>query len=473
MLIPVILSGGAGTRLWPVSRASHPKPFMTLADGDNLLQKTLKRALALETVHTILTVTNQDYFFQSRDSFQAVSPAASSWEAKWLLEPVGRNTAPAILCAALALAAEGHEEAIMLVLPADHLIGDQAHFQQAVTQAMALAAQDYLVTFGIMPTHPDTGFGYIEQGAAVTENGYHIARFVEKPDLETAQTFLKTEQYLWNAGLFCMRVGAVLTAFQTVAPTLLAQAQQCWQATCTTSQPITFAASFAALPDISFDYAIMEHYAKTAVVRACFDWSDVGSWTAIQTLATKDAAGNHIEGEAYLYQSQNCYIRGSHRFIAGLGLHDLLIVDTPDALLVAHQQEAQAVKNIVAHLKQQQHPSYRDHVTMHRPWGTYTVLETGDRFKIKRLVVKPKARLSLQLHYHRNEHWIVVSGTAQIQNGTAQRLLLTNQSTYIEAGTPHRLENPGMCDLVMIEVQSGAYLGEDDIVRFDDQYGRE
>lgn len=222
------------------------------------------------------------------------------------------------------------------------------------------------------------------------------------------------------------------------------------------------APSFAVLPEIS-----------TAVVRACFDWSDVGSWTAMQTLATKDAAGNHIEGEVYLYQSQNCYIRGSHRFIAGLGLHDLLIVDTPDALLVAHQQEAQAVKNIVAHLKQQQHPSYRDHVTMHRPWGTYTVLETGDRFKIKRLVVKPKARLSLQLHYHRNEYWIVVSGTAKIQNGTAQCLLLTNQSTYIEAGTPHRLENPGMCDLVMIEVQSGAYLGEDDIVRFDDQYGRE
>lgn len=481
MLVPVILSGGAGTRLWPVSRESFPKPFIALADGQSLLQKTLLRALSLQGVERVLTITNQAYFFQTRDAYAQVrAQHHGAWQADWLLEPVGRNTGPALAAAALHVREHYGDDAVLLVLPADHLIADGAQFAKAVCQAHALAQQGYLVTFGIRPSRPETGFGYIEQGAALSDGatvatpvGYRIARFLEKPDAATAATLLAQGGYLWNSGMFCMRADTLLAELAQHAPELLAQAQQCWQASQRADLPVTLDENtFAALPDISFDYAVMEHTDKAAVVAADFDWNDIGSWEAMAGLGETDAQGNCADGESLIVDSHNCYLRSDERLIAAVGVEDLLVIDTADALLVAHRDRAQDVRRVALELKRQNHPLYRLHRTVHRPWGSYTVLEEGERFKIKRIVVKPGESLSSQMHYHRNEHWIVVSGTARITCGEKIQLLLTNQSTYIEAGTCHRLENPGITALVMIEVQSGEYLGEDDIVRFEDVYGR-
>lgn len=470
MLIPVILSGGAGTRLWPVSRESFPKPFMTLPDGENLLQKTFKRATQLSGVGHVLTVTNRDHYFQSRAAYAALNLLASDW----LLEPIGKNTAAAVVCAALHIAAQHGDQACLLILPADHLIDDQVVFQQAVDRALALANQGFLVTFGIEPIRAETGFGYIQAGKEIDTNGWTVERFVEKPDAATAEHFLKERCYLWNSGMFCFSVKTVLAAFEKYAPNLLQQAQTCYQQSLIGDRPIVLNPSlFSQLQDISFDYAIMEHSEKTAVVRANFDWSDIGSWQAVADLGPKDEKGNFAEAENIIIDSDNCYLRSEDRLIAAVGVSNLLVIDTPDALLVAHRERAQDVKKVAVQLKTQNHDLYRLHRTVHRPWGSYTILEEGERFKIKRLVVKAGASLSSQLHYHRNEHWIVVSGTAKIINGNENRLLLTNQSTYIQAGVIHRLENPGLVDLVMIEVQSGEYLGEDDIVRFEDVYGRQ
>lgn len=478
MLVPVILSGGAGTRLWPVSREAFPKPLIPLADGQSLLQKTLLRALALQGVERVLTVTNRAYFFQTRNAYAEVrTQHHSAWQADWLLEPVGRNTGPALAAAALHVREHYGDDAVLLVLPADHLIADGVQFAKAVRQAQTLAQQGYLVTFGIPPSRPETGFGYIEQGAALfdgaTTMGYQVARFVEKPDADTAASLLVQGGYLWNSGMFCMRADSLLAEFAEHAPELLAQTQQCWQASQRADLPVTLdEKTFAALPDISFDYAVMEHTDKAAVVAAEFDWNDIGSWEAMASLGQADAQGNCSDAESLIVDSRNCYLRSDERLIAAVGVDDLLVIDTPDALLVAHRDRAQDVKRVALELKRQNHPLYRLHRTVHRPWGSYTVLEKGERFKIKRIVVKPGASLSSQMHYHRNEHWIVVSGTARITCGEKIQLLLTNQSTYIEAGTRHRLENPGITELVMIEVQSGEYLGEDDIVRYEDAYGR-
>jgi len=471
MLIPVILSGGAGTRLWPISRESHPKPFIRLADGRSLLQKTLQRATALEGVGEIWTITNCDYYFHTRDQYAAVT-TTTPLAAKYLLEPFGRNTAPAICLAAIALQVHHGDDAIMLVLPADHLLEDASLFQAAVSEAAILAEQDKLVTFGIHPSHPETGYGYIECGASLGSISYQVKRFVEKPDSETAAGYLSEGGFFWNSGMFCFKVGALLRAMQQYAPAIFEACMDCWNKT-GKEEPIALdAVSFDKIPEMSIDYAVMEHTDKAAVVTAAFAWSDIGSWQAMSQLVEADNNGNQLRAETVLIDTSNCYIQSDDRLIAAVGVDDLIVVDTPDALLIAQRGRSQDVKRIVRHLKEFSHPAYQLHRTVHRPWGTYTQLEQGSHFKIKRIAVKPGASLSLQLHHHRSEHWVVVSGTAMVVNGEEEKLVKTNESTYIPAGTVHRLSNPGVIDCVIIEVQSGEYLEEDDIVRLEDMYGR-
>ena len=473
MLIPVILSGGAGTRLWPVSREAHPKPFIVLPDGQSLLQKTLLRAAALKP-DSILTITNRDYFFITRDAYaeMALAPGISL---DYLLEPEGRNTAPAIAAGALRLREQFGDAATMLVLPSDHLIRDFAAFAEAVQDARELAEQGYLVTFGITPAAAETGFGYIEadQARKLGGAGLSVRRFVEKPSREKAEEYLASGRYYWNSGMFCFRAGDFLSELARCAPAVSDAVAAAWQATPRTQTPVAIdAESFARIADISVDYAVMEKAERVAVVPGGFDWSDIGSWQALGDLVPADAAGNRVQGEAVLVDSKDCFVRSEDRLVATLGVQDLLVVDTPDALLVADRGRAQDVKSIVQRLKASGHESARLHRTVHRPWGTYTVLEEGPRFKIKRIVVRPGASLSLQYHHRRSEHWVVVSGTATVVNGEHEITLGTDQSSYIPAGTAHRLANPGQVDCVMIEVQSGDYLGEDDIVRLDDHYGR-
>ena len=470
--IPVILSGGAGTRLWPVSREALPKPFIKLPDGESLLAKTLLRAVALPGVTEVLTVTNRDHYFLTRDEFELCAPSQGLPPLSYLLEPFGRNTAPAIAAAALHVAERFGADAVLLVLPADHLIGDQAGFATAVASARQLATEGWLATFGIQPTAPETGFGYIEAGEKVGA-GNTVARFVEKPTREKAAEYLAAGNFTWNSGMFCFTAGALLEALRSHAPALLGAVEATLAATDFASPPPVLAAeAFKQVPDISIDYAVMEKAAKVAVVPAAFDWSDIGSWNALAELTAADGSGNRIVGEAVLVDAANCYVQGGDRVVAAVGVDNLLIIDTADALLVADRSRAQDVKAVVQQLKLTAHDSVRHHRTAHRPWGTYTVLEEGERFKIKRIVVKPGASLSLQMHHHRSEHWVVVSGMAKVVNGEREIFIRTDQSTYIPAGTQHRLSNPGVIDCVMIEVQTGDYLGEDDIVRLEDKYGR-
>ncbi len=474
MLIPMILSGGAGTRLWPVSRESHPKPFMRLNDGQSLLGRTYRRALACEAVGEVVTITNRDYFFQTRDVWGEASGDARC-AARYLLEPMGRNTAPAILLGALDVQARHGEDAVLLVLPADHLIRDGAAFTADVARATALAADGHLVTFGIRPTRPETGFGYIHAGEPLGGSlGSRVLGFVEKPDLARARQLLEGGDHFWNSGMFCFTAGALVKAFSDLAPDLLALGRACLEATPAAEQTfIEFeSASFAALENISIDYAIMEKAANVAVVPAAFDWSDIGSWTALADLTEPDGDGNRAQGDAILVDSHGCYVQSEDRTVATVGVQDLVVIDTADALLVAHRDRVQEVKEVVARLKASGHEAYKLHRTVFRPWGSYTVLENGSRYKIKRIEVKPGESLSLQMHHHRSEHWIVVSGMARVVNGENEFFVRPNESTYIPAGHKHRLENPGVVNLVMIEVQSGEYLGEDDIVRFSDVYGR-
>ncbi|RIX43570.1 MAG: mannose-1-phosphate guanylyltransferase/mannose-6-phosphate isomerase [Rhodocyclales bacterium GT-UBC] len=474
MLIPVILSGGAGTRLWPVSREGYPKPFMKLADGQSLLHKTYVRAAAVADAGEVLTVTNRDYYFMSKDELAGCR--LSDMHGSFLLEPVGRNTAPAVAMAALHVAEKHGRDALMLVLAADHLIQDQPAFVQAVEQASALAEQNYLVTFGIVPDAPETGFGYIESGASLGA-GLAVKRFVEKPSLETALGYLAAGTFLWNSGMFCFKAGVILDELAEHAADVMAGSLSCWMATnAKASQtegmmeiPL---GAFSSVPDISIDYAVMERSSKVAVVPAAIGWSDIGSWNAVSHLAVPDADNNRVQGEAIFVDCKNTYVQGAGRLVAAIGLEDVLVIDTPDALLVAHPDKAQDVRKVVAQLKQQNHDAYRLHRTVARPWGTYTVLEEGARFKMKRIVVKPGASLSLQMHHHRSEHWVVVSGMAKVVNGEREIFIRPNESTFIPAGVQHRLVNPGVIDCVMIEVQVGDYLGEDDIIRFDCIYGR-
>lgn len=476
MLIPVILSGGAGTRLWPVSRSAYPKPFMSMADGQTLLYKTLTRALRVATDGNVLTVTGRDFYFLNRDEY-ARHPGANIDRMRFLLEPAGRNTAPAIVLAALYVREHFGADACLLILAADHLIDNVDAFVADVARAQALAQDGWLVTFGIPPQHPDTGFGYIRQGAQIGDSGEReIAAFVEKPNVEKAKEYLASGDYVWNSGMFCFRVDALLAAAEQTCPDVLAAAQTCHAHARTHESPVEYDKdTFLAQPDISIDYAVMERARRRAVVAAGFDWSDVGSWKAVSEIpstAEPDAAGNRVVGKAVVVGSENCYIQSDKRIVAAVGVKDLVIVDTGDAVLVSDREHAQQVKQVVEQLRDDGHVAVRHHQTVHRPWGSYTVLEDAEDCKVKRITVKPGQVLSLQLHHRRSEHWTVVHGTAKVRVGEKEFLLERNQSCYIPVETVHRLENPTDADIHLIEVQCGDYFGEDDIVRLEDRYGR-
>jgi mannose-1-phosphate guanylyltransferase/mannose-6-phosphate isomerase len=473
-LVPIILSGGAGTRLWPLSREAAPKPFMPMPDGETLLGKTALRAAALTGVAGLVTITNRDYYFHTRDVYSAAGIDLPRWT--YLLEPFGRNTAPAVALGALYCEAVFGGDATMLVLPADHLIRDGDAFAAAVERATSLARAGWLTTFGIGPTHPETGYGYIECGEPLgVADAFRVRRFIEKPPLADATAYLETGRHVWNSGMFCFTPMAILAAFAEHAPVVIEAARAVWQALRPQADAAMLEidpALFAAVPDISIDYAVMEKAGNVAVIRGAFDWSDVGSWQAISALTAPDADGNRGQGERVAIDTHNTFVHAEDRIVATVGIENLVIVDTPDAVLVAHRDHVQRVREVVGELKARGHDAYKLHRTVARPWGAYTVLLEGPGFKIKRIEVKPGGKLSLQLHHRRSEHWVVVSGDAHVTNGERVYTVRTNESTFIPPETRHRLENKASEPLVMIEVQCGDYLGEDDIVRFDDQYGR-
>lgn len=468
-LIPTILCGGAGSRLWPVSRELHPKPFIRLADGQSLLQKAFLRGAQLPGVTEVLTITNRELFFKTEDEFREVNTVGVA--TSFVLEPFGRNTAPAIAAAALQVVKTHGKDAVMLVLAADHLITDQQAFQRAVLKSAELAATGKLVTFGIQPDSPATGYGYIEA------QGNTVLSFIEKPSLERAQKYLASGRYLWNSGMFCFSAGTMLQQMEQYCPQILAATRACIEQSCSAegkgfAQLELDSNTFGVVPDDSIDYAVMEKSDQVAVVPCNIGWSDIGSWAELGDLVDPDASGNRIQGKALLHNTRNCTIQSHDRLVGTVGVENLIIIDTPDAVLIAEKSCAQDVKHIYAELKARGHEAHKLHRTVHRPWGTYTVLEEGNGFKIKRIEVEPGASLSLQLHHHRSEHWVVVSGQAKVTNGGQEININTNESTFIPAGHKHRLTNPGSVPCVMIEVQSGEYVGEDDIVRFEDAYGR-
>ncbi len=470
-LVSVILCGGAGSRLWPVSRELHPKPFITLPDGQSLLQKAFLRASTLSGVQEVLTITNRDIFFQVEDALREMA-SASTLTTSFILEPVARNTAAAVAVAALYVAEKIGKDVPMLVMPADHLIALANPFQQAVTKAMAMALRGQIVTFGVQPTSPETGYGYIE---AEEEK---VLRFVEKPALAQAEEYVASGKFLWNAGIFCFTPEVILQEMAHACPAILDAVQQCFHASARQikNQRVTQIDLdeylFSLTPSESIDYAVMEKSDKMAVVACDIGWRDIGSWREMSHLTAADSDGNSLHGKALLYDVQDCYIQSAERIVAAVGIQNLMVIDTSDAVLIAHRDRAQDVRHLYSQLKSEGHEAYKLHRTVHRPWGTYTILGEGAGFKIKRIEVKPKASLSLQVHQHRSEHWVVVSGKAKVVNGEQTYFVEAGQSTYIPATNPHRLTNPEDVTLVIIEVQNGAYLGEDDIVRLDDIYGR-
>lgn len=474
-LITTILCGGAGSRLWPLSREQHPKPLIRLNGKQSLLQQAYLRGAALLDVDEILTVTNEGLFFRIEDEYQEISSQIKSpIKNHFILEPVGRNTAPALAYAALQVSETHSDDTVILVLTADHLILNQPAFETAVSKAYELALTGKIVTFGIQPTAPETGYGYIEA------NGADVIRFVEKPVREKAQEYLLSGKYLWNSGMFCFQAGTLLKEMATHCPVILDSARCCYEnskiaGTQDQQKVITLNSTLhQQLPDESIDYAIMEKTDKAAVVACDIGWSDIGCWRVLGNQQAPDNNSNRIEGGAIIVDSYNCTIqnRDNDRILGMVGVKDLVVVDTPDALLIADKERSQDVKQIYTQLKNQGHETHKVHRTVHRPWGTYTVLEEGPNFKIKRIEVKPGASLSLQMHHHRCEHWVVISGRAKVINGDVELILNINESTFIPATHKHRLENTGPETLVLIEVQTGHYLREDDIVRFDDVYGR-
>ena len=469
MLTPLILSGGSGTRLWPVSRRNLPKQFLSLAGSGTLFEQTIRRTRELPGVTAPIVVASEDHRFLAAE--QLMESGISG--ANIILEPMARNTAPAIALGALHAVARD-PEAMLLVLPADHLIGDTANFVDAVTHAIPTAAAGWLVTFGIRPDRPETGFGYIRRGEKLPEGGFRVDRFVEKPDAPTAQSYLDDGGYDWNSGMFLFKAARYLEELAEHAPAMLAAVRAAHAAAKADLDFVRIDADlFARSPDDSIDYAVMEKTRRAAVLPVSCGWSDIGSWSALWLAGERDADGNLREGDTLAVNAHGCLLRSHPRhLIAAVGVDNLVIVSTPDATLVAHRDAAQDVKKVVDQLKASGRTEHSFHRVVRRPWGSYDSLEEGDRFQVKRIVVKPGASLSLQKHHHRAEHWIVVSGTAEVTCDDKVFLLGENQSTYIPLGSVHRLRNPGKVALELIEVQSGSYLGEDDIVRFDDVYGR-
>ncbi len=486
MLIqPVVLSGGSGTRLWPLSREKYPKQLLPLIGDDSLLQATVRRVEGIAGVELAppMVVCGEEYRFVIAEQLRLLGKPGII-----VLEPLGRNTAPALTLAALAAIKNGADP-VLLVMPADHVITNLAAFQSVVSQGAALAATGAVVTFGITPDAPETGYGYIQSGAAYVgasdgekSNASLIARFVEKPDLATAQTYLDAGTYLWNSGLFMMRASVWLSAMKACRPDILTACQTAWDLGSTDGEFVRVGKeAFANCPADSIDYAVMERIAAGSdsgllppgvVIPLSAGWSDVGAWDALWQVLPKDDSGNVVQGDVLLQDCSNTLALSEGRLIACVGVNDLVVIETADAILVAHKDKTQDVKKIVDILKKQGRAEGSVHRKVFRPWGSYDGVDAGERFQVKRIVVKPGGILSLQMHHHRAEHWIVVSGTARITRGEEVFLLSENQSTFIPLGTTHRLENPGRVALEMIEVQSGSYLGEDDIVRFEDVYGR-
>ncbi len=462
---PVILAGGTGSRLWPLSRELYPKQLINLIGNRSLLQTTLERVRELPDVLPPIVVVGEEHRFLTKTQIDELGTFP---EYHLLLEPVGRNTAAAICGAALYAQQNLDENAVLLVLPADHLITATEAFAEVVKQAVQLAAEGHLATFGIVPENPETGYGYIARG-----EGHLVQSFVEKPDLQTAQQYLASGNYFWNSGMFAFSSKLLLAELKVYRPEIVEKMTE--SVSKGTRDGIFYrfdSKSMEQCPDDSIDYALMEKTDKAAVVEADIGWSDIGSWRALWELAEKDEHGNVLSGDVILEDVENSLIRAGDTLVAAIGLRDTMVVETADAVLVAPISRAQDVKKIVEKLKKKGRDEFHIHRTVYRPWGSYTTLEMRDRFQIKRITVNPGAKLSLQMHHHRHEHWIVVSGMAKVTNGDNVVLLDENESTYITAGSKHRLENPGTISLELIEVQIGSYLGEDDIVRFDDDYGR-
>lgn len=471
---PVILSGGSGTRLWPLSRQLYPKQLLPLVGDKTLLQDTVIRLENFPNVSdTITVICNDDHRFLVAEQLREINVKADAL----ILEPVGRNTAPALTLAALANKDAGHDD-ILLVMPADHVIQDTQTFQQILTEGSRLAEKNMLVTFGIVPTKPETGYGYIKQGKTIDEQSFIISQFVEKPDAETAQSYLDSGDFLWNSGMFMMKSSIWLEQIGQHAPDILTA---CEQAYAKGQKELDFYRiddeAFTACRSDSIDYAVAEKMVsdsktKAAVVRLDAGWSDVGAWAELWNIGEKDAAGNVTQGDVVVVDSENSMLISQQRLIAAVGLKDTVVVETADAILVAHRDQVQNVKQVVEWIKAEGRDEHLSHRCVYRPWGHFDSIDKGERYQVKRITVNPGAILSLQMHHHRAEHWIVVSGTAKVTRGDETFLVTENQSTYIPVGTKHRLENTGTIPLEMIEVQSGSYLGEDDIVRFEDVYGR-
>ena len=474
MLLPVILSGGSGSRLWPLSRELYPKQLLPLVTENTLLQDTVLRLQGLDACGDPLLICNEQHRFLVAEQLRKIGVKASAI----VLEPIGRNTAPAVAVAALlgldeALSTTEDGDSILLVLPADHVINDVQAFLRAVAVGREQAVQGKLVTFGIVPRSAETGYGYIQRGA---EHGdaFAVAQFVEKPDLATAEKYLESGEFYWNSGMFMFQASKYLRELQNFNPDILSSCQTAMDRAQTDLDFLRLdTEAFTACPSDSIDYAVMEKTSDAVVVPLDAGWNDVGSWTALQEAVGVDANGNLFKGDVLAEDTQGTYVHADGRLVATLGVKDHVVIETTDAVLVASKDRVQDVKKLVERLRSEGRGEAGLHREVHRPWGSYDSLENGERYQVKRITVKPGGVLSLQMHHHRAEHWIVVKGTAKVTRGDEEFLLAENESTYLPLGTTHRLENPGVFPLDLIEVQTGSYLGEDDIVRFDDQYGRE